>query len=39
LGGLLGLIPSAWTVLMPVLIVTLWVRTAMVAGSQKTQRA
>jgi hypothetical protein len=38
LGGLLGFIPTAWTVLMPVLIVTLWVRTAMAAGTKTSQR-
>lgn len=34
LGAALGFLPSAWTVLMPVLIVTLVIRTAMISGSQ-----
>ena len=34
LGALLGFLPSAWTVLMPVLIVTLVVRTLMTSGRQ-----
>jgi len=38
LGGLLGFIPSAWTLLMPVLIVVLVVRAAMAAGSQTPQK-
>jgi hypothetical protein len=38
LGGLLGFIPSAWTLLMPVLIVALVVRAAMAAGSQTPQK-
>ena len=35
LGGLLGFIPSAWTLLMPVLIVALVVRAAMAAGQKQ----
>jgi hypothetical protein len=33
-GAFLGFLPSAWTVVMPVLVITLVIRTIMIAGGQ-----
>lgn len=35
-GAVVGFLPSAWTLLMPVLIITLVIRTIMSAGRQAT---